>query len=140
MSEQTTQKTVLVTDDDPMLREIAVKVIRSRGYHVLEAGSGEEAIATLAGGTSVDLHVLDVVMEPIGGIETMERLRDLGFDDIPVVLLTAQKSDQDLLDGYRAGAGYYLTKPFAPNALLNIVDYLIGDLSAEQRERLALQL
>lgn len=140
MSEQTTQKTVLVTDDDPMLREIAVKVIRSRGYHVLEAGSGEEAIATLAGGTPVDLHVLDVVMEPMDGIETMERLRDLGFDHVPVVLLTAQKSDQDLLDGYRAGAGYYLTKPFVPNALINIVDYLIGDLSADQRERLALQL
>jgi len=139
MSEQTMKKTVLVTDDDPMLREIAVKVIESRGYRVLEAGSGEEAIE-VAAGTPIDLHVLDVVMEPIDGIETIARLQELGFGDVPVVLLTAQRSDQDLLDGYRAGAGYYLTKPFTPSALVNIVDYLIGDLSAEQREKLALRL
>ena len=135
-----TQKTVLVTDDDPMLREIAVKVIESRGYRVLEASSGEEAIETVSRGVPVDLHVLDVLMEPIDGIETIARLKDLGFGDVPVVLLTAQRSDQDLMEGYRAGAGYYLTKPFAPAALINIVDYLIGDLSADQREKLALRL
>ena len=134
------QKTVLVTDDDPLTREIAAKVIESRGYRVLAVDSGEEAIRQFASGTHIDLHVLDVVMEPIDGIETIGRLQDLGFGDVPVVLLTAQRSDDSLLEGYRAGAGYYLTKPFAPSALLNIVDYLIGDLSPAQREELALRL
>ena len=133
-------KTVLVTDDDPLLREIAAKVIHSHGYHVLTAESGEQALALFAAGTPIDLHVLDVVMTPIDGIETMTQLRERGFGDVPVVLLTAQSSDEDLLDGYRAGAGYYLTKPFKPVELLNIVDYLIGDLSSEQREQLTLRL
>jgi len=134
------QKTVLVTDDDPLTREIAAKVIESRGYKVLTAENGEEAIGLFASGTQIDLHVLDVVMEPIDGIETIGKLQDLGFGDVPVVLLTAQRSDNDLLEGYRAGAGYYLTKPFAPAALLNIVEYMIGDLSPAQREELALRL
>ena len=134
------QKTVLVTDDDPLTREIAAKVIESRGYRVLLAENGEEAIRVFASSGPIDLHVLDVLMEPIDGLQTIGQLQDLGFGDVPVVLLTAQRSDDDILDGYRAGAGYYLTKPFAPSALVNIVDYLIGDLSAAQREALALRL
>jgi len=140
MMQAKARKTVLVTDDDPVLRQIATKVIQARGYEVLTADSGERALEVFAGGTPIDLHVLDVVMQPMDGLETMARLRERGFGDVPVVLLTAQSSDEDLLDGYRAGAGYYLTKPFKPVALLRIVDYLIGDLSAEQRQQLMLQL
>jgi len=117
-----------------------VKVIESRGHHVLTAENGPQAIQVFASGTPIDLHVLDVVMEPLDGLQTMAKLRECGFGEIPVVLLTAQSSDENLLDGYRAGAGYYLTKPFKPAALLNIVDYLIGDLSSAQREQLALRL
>jgi len=140
MVQGTAHKTVLVTDDDPVLREITANVIRSRGHRVLTAESGEQALELFRAGTPIDLHVLDVVMEPIDGIATMTKLQELGFADIPVVLLTAQSSEENLLDGYRAGAGYYLTKPFKPVQLLNIVDYLIGDLSPAQREQLGLRL
>jgi two-component system chemotaxis response regulator CheY len=136
----TPQKTVLVTDDDAVLRGVTVKLIEARGHHVLTADSGEQAIEVFASGTPIDLHVLDVVMQGIDGFETMRRLSDAGFADVPVVFLTAKSSDEDILDGYRAGAGYYVTKPFKPAALLNIVDFLIGDLSPSERDKLALRL
>jgi len=140
MAQGKARKTVLVTDDDPVLRQLATKVIQARGYDVVTADSGERAVELFAAGTPIDLHVLDVVMQPMDGLETMAKLRERGFGDVPVVLLTAQCSDEDLLEGYRAGAGYYLTKPFKPVALLRIVDYLIGDLSPEQRQSLMMQL
>jgi CheY-like chemotaxis protein len=140
MMHATPGKTVLVTDDDATLRGVTAKLIEARGHRVLTADSGEQAIEMFKAGTLIDLHVLDVVMQGIDGLATIAELRQRGFGEVPVVLLTAKSSDENLLDGYRAGAGYYLTKPFKPAALLNIVDYLIGNLSPVEREQLALRL
>ena len=52
------------------------------------------------------------------------------------VLLTAQSDDEQILDGYQKGADCYITKPLQPSALLNIVDYLIGDLPPAERAKL----
>src|SRR5262249_17845751 len=130
----------LVTDDDRVVRSVAVKLIELRGHRVLTADSGEAAVEIFGAGNPIDLHVLDLVMPGMDGLATMAHLREHGFGEVPVVLLTAQSSDENLIEGYRAGAGYYLTKPFKPAQLLNIVDYLIGDLSAEERDQLALRL
>ncbi|HUI25703.1 MAG TPA: response regulator [Candidatus Kryptonia bacterium] len=140
MAQGKTIKTVLVTDDDATLRTITVKLIEARGHRVLTADSGERAIEVFKAVTPIDLLVLDLIMTGMDGLETMAQLRELGFGEVPVVVLTAKASDENILDGYRAGAGYYLTKPFKPAALINIVDYLIGDLSAGEREQLALRL
>ncbi|MBI3786546.1 MAG: response regulator [Deltaproteobacteria bacterium] len=129
-----------MTDDDAAVRQIAVKLIEARGHHVLTADCGEQAIEVFRRGTPIDLHVLDLVMPGLDGLQTMARLKEFGFTDVPVVVLTAMASDENLLDGYRAGAGYYLTKPFKPTALLNIVDYLVGDLPEAERDSLALRL
>ncbi|HVN85790.1 MAG TPA: response regulator [Candidatus Binatia bacterium] len=134
------QKTVLVTDDDAALRTVTATLIESRGHRVITAESGQHAIDVFKSGTPIDLLVLDIMMPGMNGLQTMAKLQETGFGDVPVVMLTAQSSDDDIIEGYRAGAGYYLTKPFKPVALLNIVDYLIGDLSAAQREELALRL
>ncbi|HVM95698.1 MAG TPA: response regulator, partial [Candidatus Acidoferrales bacterium] len=109
-------------------------------HNVLTADCGEQAVEVFRSGTHVDLHILDLVMPGMDGLETIGRLRESGFGDVPVVILTAMSSDDNLLEGYRAGAGYYLTKPFKPASLLNIVDYLLADLSEAERERLALRL
>jgi DNA-binding response OmpR family regulator len=53
-----------------------------------------------------------------------------------VILLTARSEDREVLGGYKQGADYYITKPLRPAELLNIVDYLIGALSPEERSRL----
>ena len=130
-------KTVLVVDDDEALRTLAAKLIEKRGYRVLTASDGNGALAVLAGSVPVDLLVLDVVMPGLDGLQTLEEVRtQRGYADLPVILLTAQSKDEDVMGGYKKGADYYITKPLQPTALLNIVDYLIGDLSPEERAKL----
>lgn len=129
-------KTVLVVDDEEALRTLAAKLIATRGYKVLTAASGSEALAILAGRARVDLLVLDVVMPGLSGLQTLEEVRKRGYTDLQVVFLTAQSTDDDVIHGYKKGADCYITKPLQPSMLLNIVDYLIGDLSPEERAKL----
>ena len=129
-------KTVLVVDDEEALRTLAAKLIAKRGYNVLTAASGREALETLQGATPIDLLVLDVVMPGLSGLETLQAIRQHGFKDLPVVLLTAQSKDEHILSGYKQGADCYITKPLQPTQLLNIVDYLVGDLSPSERAQL----
>lgn len=134
------EKTVLIVDDDSISRTLAAKLVEKRAHRVVEAGSGTEAIAVCQRGTPIDLLVLDLVMPEMDGFETLERIRQLGFDSTPVVMMTAQTRDEHLMAGYQAGVDYYLTKPFKPDALLNIVDYLIGDLPPEEKAKLEMLL
>ena len=129
------EKTVLVVDDEEALRTLAAKLIERRGHKVLTAGSGTEALGLFADGAKIDLVVLDVMMPGLDGLQTLEALRERGHQ-LPVLLLTAQSGDDDILGGYKRGADCYLTKPLKPASLLNVVDYLIGDLSPEERARL----
>ena len=116
-------KTVLVVDDEEALRDFAAKLIERSGYRVRTAGDGAEALAVLTEESRIDLMVLDVMMPGLDGLQTL-------------VLLTAQSEDEQILGGYNKGADCYLTKPLQPRALLNIVDYLIGDLPADERAKL----
>ena len=129
-------KTVLVVDDEEALRTLAAKLIATRGYKVITASNGIEALAILARGGTVDLLVLDVVMPGLDGLQTLEEVRKRGHTDLQVVLLTAQSKDDDVIGGYKKGADCYITKPLQPKVLLNVVDYLIGDLSPEEKAKL----
>lgn len=129
-------KTVLVVDDEESLRNFAAKIIAARGYQVVTAGDGAEALTVLTRGTRVDLMVLDVMMPGLDGLETLEQIRSRGHTRLPVVLLTAQSDDEQILHGYQRGADCYITKPLLPSTLLNIVDYLIGDLPPAERAKL----
>lgn len=130
-------KTVLVVDDEGALRTLAAKVIEKQGYTVVTASEGIEALAILSGGTAVDLLVLDVVMPGLNGLQTLEEIRKRwSSTELPVVLLTAQSKDEQIIGGYKKGADYYLTKPLKPSALVNIIDYLIGDLSPEETAKI----
>ena len=128
-------KNVLIVDDEPAMQIMAAKLVESRGYRALTASSGHEALEVLKR-VPVDLIVLDVVMPGLDGLQTIEEAKKLGFADVPVVMLTAQKEKQDVLGGYRKGAVFYITKPLRPAHLLNAVDYLIGNLSPDEREKL----
>jgi DNA-binding response OmpR family regulator len=130
-----TDKTVLVVDDEDSLREFAAKLIQKHGYKVLTAASGNDALAVLRSGVGVDLVVLDVVMPGLDGLQTLAEIRNLQAG-VFVILLTARSGDNEVLGGYKQGADYYITKPLRPAELLNIIDYLIGSLSPEERSRI----
>lgn len=117
-------RAVLVVDDDPDIRKVVAANLAAEGIKVHTAANGYEAQAQ-ALKLSPDLIILDVGLPGRDGLQVLAALR--GHPDtanIPVVLLTARTSDTDIWEGWKAGAAYYLTKPFNPDELLHFVHQL----------------
>jgi DNA-binding response OmpR family regulator len=127
---------ILVIDDDPGVRMLCKIAFRTDGDEVIEAASGREGLERLATDT-IDAVVLDVMLPSVNGFEILRRIReDTRISHLPVVLLSVRVGIQDQIDGWRAGADDYLTKPFSPRALAAKVYEIcaIGPLErAEQR-------
>lgn len=108
---------ILVIDDDPGVRMLCRIAFRADGDEVVEAASGREGLELLAS-VAVDAVILDVMLPSINGFEVLRRIREnTETSDLPVVLLSVRVGTQDQLDGWRAGADEYLTKPFSPSAM-----------------------
>lgn len=117
---------VLVIDDDPGVRVLCKIAFRTEGDEIVEAASGREGLELLATET-VDAVVLDVMLPSVNGFEILRRIReDARTSDLPVVLLSVRVGIQDQIDGWRAGADDYLTKPFSPSALAAKVYEICG--------------
>jgi two-component system phosphate regulon response regulator PhoB len=100
-------------DDDPDIRALATLALRQDGHIVIEASSGQEALA-LIGVQVPDLLVLDLLMPAQGGLEVLEILRSRAATaSLPVVVLTAMDDEVNTRAGFDFGATDYLTKPFS---------------------------
>ena len=107
-------KTVLVVDDEPIVREVVVRYLEREGYRTLEAGDGDAARAALAR-TPPDLVVLDVMLPGTDGLELCRWIRSTSR--LPVIMLTARGEEADRIVGLELGADDYVTKPFSPREL-----------------------
>ena len=117
---------VLVADDDPDILKIVAANLRAEGFEVEAVANGWQAQAA-AMRSRPDFMVLDVMMPGRSGLEVMATLQSRPETrDIPVVLLTARSSDADIWEGWKAGAAYYLTKPFETDELLHFINYLFA--------------
>ena len=115
---------VLIADDDADIRALLVMNLELSGYSVSVAEDGAQA-AALARELQPDLIVADVMMPVADGFALLEDLKaDPATAGIPVVMLSARTSDEDLWRGWQAGASYYLTKPFDPDHLLRYLQHL----------------
>jgi DNA-binding response OmpR family regulator len=118
-------RTVLVVDDDPKIVRVVEINLTQAGYQVRTAADGEQALAAVTQ-ERPDLVLLDVMMPRLDGFETLKRLKaDPALTDIPVVMLTARAQDEDVFEGYGTGAQWYLTKPFEPEELRQVVRHLL---------------
>ena len=106
--------TILVVDDEPVVRDVVVRYLRRDGFATLEAGNGTDARALIADGDP-SLVVLDVMLPGIDGLELCRWIR--GRSDLPVILLTARVDETDRIIGLELGADDYVTKPFSPREL-----------------------
>jgi DNA-binding response OmpR family regulator len=86
------------------------------------------------------LVFIDVLMPGMSGLDVAGELREEYGDKLPFVLLTAKSSDQEISEGYRTGAKYYITKPCEPDRVVNIADYLVGNLGPGERELIGSKL
>jgi two-component system, OmpR family, response regulator MtrA len=118
---------IVVADDEGDIRRLIAFTLRRRGYVVIEAGAGDEAL-TLIQQEQPDLAVLDVLMPGLTGIEVAEALgQDARTLAIPVILLSALGQVADIQAGLQSGARVYLTKPFAPPDLVaSVANVLAG--------------
>jgi two-component system, OmpR family, phosphate regulon response regulator PhoB len=113
---------VLVADDEPSIRLLLHATIESDDYKVVEACDGDEAW-TLIQQHKPALVLLDVQMPGIPGLEILRSIKsDPSLTATRVILLTARALSTDVEAGMKAGADFYLTKPFSPTDLLARVD------------------
>jgi DNA-binding response OmpR family regulator len=126
---------VLVIDDEPDVLLLCRVNLEIAGHEVLEATSGERGLE-LALSSGPDLIVLDVMLPAKDGLEVLgELLSDGRTRDTPVILLTAKAQAEDRLAGWQAGCTEYMTKPFSPVALAEIVDRVAEMPFAERAAR-----
>jgi len=132
---------VLIADDDRLNIRILGGILRSEGFVLGEAASGEQAIEVYAT-FQPDLVLLDVTMPGIDGFETCRRLRtEYGSNCAPVVFITARSESDDVVEGLVAGAVDYLPKPFKPKEVLaRIRSHLHNRILSEQQKLLVEQL
>jgi DNA-binding response OmpR family regulator len=120
------QKRVLVTDDDPVILRLLQVNLELEGYEVLLAHHGEEAY-DIALAEHPDLVILDIMMPRMDGYQTCEKLKATAETrDIPIVFLSAKAQQSDIERGKEYGVAEYLTKPFDPSELLDVVERLVG--------------
>ncbi|HSP73701.1 MAG TPA: response regulator transcription factor [Gaiellaceae bacterium] len=106
--------TVLVVDDEPIVRDVVVRYLRNAGYETLEAGDGDTA-RRLIETEAPELVVLDVMLPGTDGLALCRWIRSAG--DLPVIMLTARGEESDRIVGLDLGADDYVTKPFSPREL-----------------------
>ena len=103
--------TVLVVDDDESNRDVLGRVLQSKGYKVVLAGSGPEAIERVEQG-GIDLVLLDIMMPDVSGLDVLKKLREThARDALPVIMATARDQPQDMVEALKMGANDYVTKP-----------------------------
>ena len=114
-------QSILAVDDSVSMRQLIAWTLRSAGYHVIEAADGASALAQ-AGTIDVDLVITDQNMPGMDGLALTRSLRaDARLRDVPVLILSTD-DDPDLKQAARsAGATGWLTKPFEPQRLLEVI-------------------
>ncbi len=107
-----TAATILVVDDNPLGRQSVESTLAGHGHQLVFAASGAEAL-TQAAATTPDLILLDVMMPDMDGFEVCRRLRaEPSLMEVPIILLTALDDRESKLQGLKAGADDFLSKPF----------------------------
>jgi len=124
---------VLVIDDEPDVLLLCRVNLEIAGHEVVEASDGLAALA-LARSASPDVIVLDVMLPHLDGLSVLADLEaDERTSGTPVILLTAKTQIEDRLAGWRAGCSDYVTKPFSPVALTDVVERTAA-MSTDERD------
>lgn len=117
-------KRILVCEDEASIREFVVINLNRSGYEVLEAGSGEEALALFEKENgNIDIALLDIMLPGMDGFAVCRELRSKS-DTIGIIMLTARTQEMEKVGGLMMGADDYVTKPFSPSELMARVDAL----------------
>lgn len=114
---------ILVVDDESRMRKLVRDFLTARGFRVIEAGDGEEALDIFFQEKDISLILLDVMMPKLDGWEVLKTIRR--YSKVPVIMLTARGEERDELQGFDLGVDEYISKPFSPKILTARVEAIL---------------
>ena len=114
---------ILVIDDESRMRKLVRDFLSKKGYDVLEASNGEEAMDIFYSNKDIGLLILDVMMPKMDGWEVCREVRKTS--KVPIIMLTAKADERDELLGFELGVDEYVTKPFSPKILVARVEAIL---------------
>ena len=115
-------RTILVVDDDEIMRSALKRILEHEGYNVLLAQDGLELSKVLES-TKLDMILLDVNLPWVDGYELCRLLKNhTTLSKVPLIFVSARKSKEDLEQGFKAGCNDYVTKPFDVEHMTEIVN------------------
>lgn len=114
---------ILVVDDEARMRKLVKDFLTNKGFSVIEAGDGEEAVDIFFAQKDISLVLLDVMMPKMDGWEVLKTIRK--YSQAPVIMLTARSEERDELQGFSLGVDEYISKPFSPKILVARVDAIL---------------
>ena len=123
---------VLVVDDEARMRKLVRDFLTVKGFLVVEAGDGEEAIDIFFEQKDIALILLDVMMRKMDGWEVCRTIRK--YSQVPIIMLTARGEEQDELQGFSLGVDEYISKPFSPKILVARVEAILRRSSTMSQE------
>ena len=116
--------TVLVVDDESRMRKLIRDFLTQKGYSILEAQDGEEALKVFEENKNkIGIILLDVMMPKLDGWSVLRQIRQTST--VPIIMLTARGEEQDELFGFELGVDEYISKPFSPKILVARVEAII---------------
>lgn len=125
--------TVLVVDDESRMRKLIKDFLAQKGYSILEAGDGEEALQVYEENKShINLILLDVMMPKLDGWSVLRQIRQ--SSEVPIIMLTARGEEQDELFGFELGVDEYISKPFSPKILVARVEAILKRTAPDSKE------
>ena len=126
--------TVLVVDDEARMRKLIKDFLMKKGYGILEAADGEEALNVYEENRNkIKLILLDVMMPKLDGWSVLRQIRQ--DSKVPIIMLTARGEEQDELFGFELGVDEYIAKPFSPKILVARVEAILKRTSPELKEQ-----
>ncbi len=114
---------ILVADDESRMRKLVNDFLSKKGYTIIEAADGAEAVDKFFETNDIDLVITDVMMPKMDGWQVLKEIRE--YSKVPVIMLTAKGDERDELQGFDLGADEYISKPFSPKILVARVDALL---------------
>ncbi|MDK2843091.1 MAG: hypothetical protein PWQ17_2598 [Anaerophaga sp.] len=126
---------ILIADDDSVFRQLICDIMKKKGYKVLQASNGKEAIDLFFSRTDIALCILDVMMPVYDGWEVLEEIRQ--NSDVPVLMLTALGDEIYEIKGLLEGADDYIAKPFSYPVFIARVEALLRKIKRQLFEKLA---
>ena len=114
---------ILVVDDESRMRKLVRYFLKVKGFRVIEAGDGEEALDIFFREKDISLILLDVMMPKLDGWEVLKTIRQ--YSKVPIMMLTARGEERDELQGFDLGVDEYISKPFSPKILTARVEAIL---------------